>query len=114
MPSHTSRPTVQAEEFAIYDDFLPEDDFAALAAFANVCNYHQVHEKGIRKVWRLHDGAPLQGETTYMKATAKPGDSQVPPGHSPLHRFLARLNEVLDENSALVGERHSDWKSVSA
>ena len=112
--AHTSRPTAEAEEFAIYDDFLPADEFAALAAYANNCNYHEVHEKGVRKVWRLHDGTPLQGETTYMKAASKPENGQLPPGQSPVHHFLARLNEVLDENSQLVGERLKDWKSVSA
>lgn len=63
---------LHAEEFSIYDNFLPAEEFGELAAYANDCNYHEVHEKGVRKVWRLHDGTPLQGETTYLPATPNP------------------------------------------
>jgi hypothetical protein len=108
--------TIRAEEFAIYDDFLPSDEFAALAAYANTSNYRVVHEKGVRKVWRLHDGSPLQGETTYLGADSKPSDGLLTAamGQKPIDKFLARLNEVVDANAELVGERLTRWKRISA
>jgi hypothetical protein len=109
--AHRSVLTVRAEEFAIYDEFLPPEEFSALARYANSSSYHEVHEKGVRKVWRLHDGSPLQGETSYLGADAKPVDD---PAKRPIQSFLARLNEVVDANAGLVGARSTHWERVSA
>jgi Rps23 Pro-64 3,4-dihydroxylase Tpa1-like proline 4-hydroxylase len=67
-------------------------------------------------VWRLHDGSPLQGETAYLRADTQLADSQstTTTSQRAIHNFLARLNEVVDENSRLIGERLTRWKSVSA
>jgi hypothetical protein len=109
--AHTATLTVRTEQFAIYDEFLSADEFLALAHFANYSNYHEVHEKGVRKVWRLHDGCPLQGETSYLRADSNPTSEGA---KTPIQSFLARLNKVIDSNVALVGERSTHWDKVSA
>jgi Rps23 Pro-64 3,4-dihydroxylase Tpa1-like proline 4-hydroxylase len=116
MEIHAPRLTIRAEEFAIYDNFLPESEFEALAAYGNYANYREVHEKRVRKVWRLHDGTPLQGETAYLQAVAKPDDGQsnAATDAKPIDRFLVRLSEIVDANSQLVGERSTHWKRISA
>jgi hypothetical protein len=109
---HRSRLSVRAEEFAIYDDFLPQAEFSALARYANNSSYHEVHKNGVRKVWRLHDGSPLQGETAYLAADA--GNAPTDSASAPLDRFLKRLDGAVSDHPDLVGERVRDWKKVSA
>ncbi len=114
-PGHMPRLRMAVEEFAIYDDFLAPEQFAALARYANAANYRQVHATGVRKVWRLHDGAPLQGDTTYLSA-ASPADgrSSEETADQPLDAFLRRLDSVVDAHPDLVGARCTRWTKVSA
>jgi len=106
--------TAREGEFAIYDNFLSQAEFAALGSYANSSEYRHVHNEGVRKVWRLHDGSPLQGETTFLGADLAPGRLSAAYAQKPIHRFLARLNDTVDVNARLVGERSSGWKRVSA
>jgi hypothetical protein len=113
---HCPRLSVRAEEFAIYDDFLPGEAFKALATYANNSTYHQVHRNEVRKVWRLHDGLPLQGATAFLRAEAGTGNAaaDASTGVSPLTKFLERLDAVVNDCSDLVGRRAKHWKKVSA
>jgi Rps23 Pro-64 3,4-dihydroxylase Tpa1-like proline 4-hydroxylase len=108
---HASVLTTRAEEFAIYDEFLSLEELSALRRYANSSTYHSVHEKGVRKVWRLHDGSPLLGATSYLSADA---ELAVDDATNPIQVFLARLNEVIDANTGLLGERSTHWEKVSA
>jgi hypothetical protein len=113
--AHCPRLSVRAEEFAIYDDFLPQAEFSTLARYANNSGYHQVHQNGVRKVWRLHDGMPLQGQTAFLGAGAQDAAAaSASTDKAPLDRFLKRLDGVVSDHSDLVGERDKDWKKVSA
>jgi hypothetical protein len=110
------RLTLSNEQLMIYDDFLPKDLFESLLIHANNDAYAMVHRQEWRKVWRLGDGLPLQGTTTYYRDDASVyEDDEKPryPTQSPLDRFFDALNDTVAGAENLVGKRGVAWTSIS-
>jgi len=110
-----SRLTLSNQQLMIYDDFLPQETFEALLEHANSDSYAMVHREAWRKVWRLGDGLPLQGTTTYYRDDPTLyGANEEPryPTQSPLDGFIDAVNEMVPGTEDLVGKRGSEWTSI--
>jgi hypothetical protein len=111
--------------FHVYDEFLPEADFAAVWNYVQLETYAPVHRDTWVKVWRIGDGIPLGATTAvlYQKSGpagaapdehAKRGEFRIYPTHSGIDRALARIVEHLGDFADLIGERDVDFDKVSA
>jgi hypothetical protein len=100
------RLVLATEQIRIYDDLLPQDAFEALLEYATLDDYTSVHRNTWRKVWRLGDGLPLQGTTTYFRpdpALYEEVEQSRYPTETPLDAFIDGINGVAAEASGLIG-----------
>jgi hypothetical protein len=109
-----TRVTCSDERILIYDDFLPEDAAEALREHANSDRYSMVHREHVQKVWRLGDGFPMHGTTTYYRPDGmyEPAEEPHHPTETPLDRFIEELGAVLPDAERLVGKRGTAWSSI--
>lgn len=111
-----SRLTLSNEQLLIYDDFLPQDLFESLLIHANNDEYGIVHRTAWRKVWRLGDGLPLQGTTSYYRDDASLyTEEETPryPTQTPLDPFFDAVNGAVAEAEPLVGKRGLAWTGIT-
>jgi hypothetical protein len=102
-----SRLILANEQIRIYDDFLPQEAFEALLHHATLDSYAIVHRDEWCKVWRLGDGLPLHGTTTYYRADASLHEDHETlryPSGTPLDAFIDGVNAVAGEAAGIVGE----------
>ena len=101
------RLTTANEQFRIYDDFLPKNAFDALLHNATLDAYSIVHRDEWRKPWRLGDGMPLHGATTYYRPDAslyEEHETSRYPTETPLDAFIDAVNGVAQEAVDVVGD----------
>lgn len=112
---HRPRKVFQSGQVMVYDDFLPPDTFRDLFSFCNASDFEIVHRTRWRKVWRLHDGLPLQGGTFYYQAAPRDPGSGEPayPTGTVMDEFVERTIAVLPEARKLVGSPGRDWRAMS-
>jgi hypothetical protein len=106
------RLTLANEQVRVYDDLLPPADFDALLHHATSDNYAIVHRQGWQKAWRLGDGLPLHGSTTYYRPDPSLyAEHEQPryPTQTPLDRFIESMNDVAGDAADVLGE----WNGVT-
>lgn len=111
-----SRLTLSNDQLRVYDDFLQPEAFEALLPYANNERYAAIHREGWQKVWRLGDGFPLQGTTTYYRDDAalfREYETPRYPTGGPIDAFIDALNAVVGDAEKLVGRRGIDWTGIS-
>jgi 2-oxoglutarate-Fe(II)-dependent oxygenase superfamily protein len=111
------RPTIafQSKTVLVYDDFLPTRIFDEIFAYCNSANYVSVHQDGWTKVWRLHDGEPLRGQTWYYAAGEASPDKErfsYPTGTA-LDRFIEAIQSRFSDIAPIVGAAGEDWNLFS-
>ena len=86
-----------------------------LAAFCNAAEYQMVHRSKVRKVWRLHDGLPLQGQTVtwFPKGVARTAAANAYPTRTPLDAFIEAVVGELPKVTGLVGHAGRDWTNLT-
>ena len=107
------RLTLASEQLRVYDDFLPQAEFEALLHHATADDYAIVHRHGWSKVWRLGDGLPLHGSTTYYRPDAslyEEGERPRYPTRTPLDPFIEGLTAVVAEAADVVGRA---WSGIT-
>lgn len=112
---HSSRLVLQTNQVIVFDDLLPQDKVDALLEYASKSSYQTVHARGVRKVWRLGDGSPLQGKTVYFHATSTYGQEETPvyPTGTVMDWFIERFLELLPRCERMVGEKGIDWRNIT-
>lgn len=119
------RTLVQHARFHVYDDVLPESDFAAVWNFVQLESYVPVHQDVWQKAWRISDGIPLRSQTAVLcregeasRAGTSAADARRPPRSYPTHTAVDKLLDVVqagvDGLIGLVGRRGIDYDAISA
>ncbi|MGE0492947.1 MAG: 2OG-Fe(II) oxygenase [Vulcanimicrobiota bacterium] len=100
----------QQPNFLVVDDFLPSSQFDRLAAYVDTEDYSFVQVDEWQRVWRLHDGRPLEGPLFLSRA---PDGSRYPayPTGKPIDILFEALTDHVDLFRQQVGE---DWDLFTA
>jgi hypothetical protein len=105
------RPSYEDEHVVVFDDVLAEEEFAGLFRFLGTLDYASVHRAGWRKVWRLYDGDPLRGPTTWYRPGVVP---KVGHGRrTPINLVVDWILERQPEIASVVGAEGADWAKLS-
>jgi hypothetical protein len=107
--THTSR------DVLVYDDVLAPRELATLFAHLNTLEYHSVHARSWRKVWRLYDGNPLTSKVSwlYPEPPASPPDEPRYPTGTPMDALIEWIASKVPEIEAMIGHGGSDWEKLS-
>jgi hypothetical protein len=113
--SHEPRVSIVTRTHAVIDDFLPPRVFDEVLAFCNRSDFRLVHATKVQKVWRLHDGFPLRGDT--YRYDADPGTSPAASDRYPigtvLDRFIEAVVGSMDRVGPVVGAPVVDWQEFT-
>ena len=111
------RITFQSGQIIVMDDFLDAGGFDRVLDYCGQVEYRSVHSNLRSKVWRIGDGVPLQGPTTYW---TNDRDAFAPDEQRPLHPtgsaidiFIDRLVFVLHYAEQLIGSPVNNWFDFS-
>jgi len=111
------RLTLSTEQIRIYDDFLDPDAFKALLPHTTEDTFGIVHREEWRKVWRLGDGLPLEGTTTYYRPDASGYDTDEDPRYptgTPIDTVIEAIHQTAVADAAdIVGGAGSEWNCMS-
>ncbi|HEY6136177.1 MAG TPA: hypothetical protein VI670_00265 [Thermoanaerobaculia bacterium] len=110
------RLTFWNDQVRVYDDVLPREAFEALLSHATYDDYAIVHREQWHKSWRLGDGLPLYGTTTYYRPNASlyaPEEHPRYPTQTPLDAFIDVLKVIVAEAADLVGEPGASWTGIT-
>jgi len=69
--------TIETEDFVVYDDVLPPDQFAAVWAAVQQEEYLMPHISGWSKVWRLTDGTCIGSRDYDSSSGQMPGYAEL-------------------------------------
>jgi hypothetical protein len=105
-----------SQHLAVFDNFLKPDACRKVFAYCNEVRYQSVHEAGVQKVWRLHDGAPVEGPPSiygFVKSEGrrKPAARSSPTG---VDLLIEAIQEVGPQVTSIIGRAGKDWKHVTA
>ena len=118
--SQEHRPFVSFEssQVVVIDNFLNEESFCRVLDYCGRSEYRNVHSTNWRKVWRIGDGNPLQGDTVYWEKDPKPDradrNKKFYPAGTAIDLFIAGLVAALPYGERLVGAAGRDWSNLSA
>lgn len=111
------RLTLSNEQLRVYDDFLAPEAFDALLPYTTGVTFGMVHREEWRKVWRLGDGLPLEGQTTYYRPDAalyEEGEDPRYPTGTALDTVIEAIRQAVDAEAAnVVGKAGDDWTCMS-
>jgi 2OG-Fe(II) oxygenase superfamily len=111
--THAPVVSLATEWCVVIDDFLPQRLFAEVLRFCNAADYAYVHGAKVQKVWRLHDGLPLRGET-YRHQPAQGRPKLRPDGSTaPLDQFVEAVLGAMDRVGDIVGHPVRDWQEMT-
>lgn len=97
--------TFRDKRIAVYDEFLPIDNFERLWLQVQTEQYKSpARSEGWIKVWRLGDG-PLLSSREYLLSKR--------PFNNALDIFVERLVEVARRHSELVGSEDLNWNDIT-
>jgi Rps23 Pro-64 3,4-dihydroxylase Tpa1-like proline 4-hydroxylase len=94
---------------------LPRQEFAALFSYLNSMEYHSVHARGWRKVWRLHDGDPLTSKPLWLypdPPNTEADEWRYPTGTA-LDALVGWIGSRAPEVENVIGRGGSDWGKLS-
>lgn len=116
MVASEPRLVLETEQVAVFDDFLDGPALRAVRKYANEAGYALAHVRRWRKIFRLHDGMPLQGPVSFFDPAAAnriPEFDYYPTGTA-VDGFLEALLRIAPRVSRLVGEQGRAWRAVNA
>ena len=90
----------------IYDDVLPQDVMDELFEYVNSHPFRVVHDGGWRRVWRIGDGLPLTGKSTFFRSDAmyrEHEDSRYPTATA-IDKFIDAVRELANQGEGLLGD----------
>ncbi len=105
---------MQADSFAIVDDFLDEETWSALWTDLQFVDLAPVSRTA--GAWKLQDGVPLGGQEVLTPTRDEPleHDPKEPnryPTQTPIDAVLTGVMALAEEHAVLIGE---DWQRMSA
>lgn len=111
------RKVMETDQFAVYDDFLPDDVYDQVYRWAIYGDYQHINTGDkISRTWRPHDGFPMRAlrncfyQTTPPQADKKPW--QYPTGTA-YDLFAERVAQYAPDVEKLIGRGGSDWLAFS-
>ncbi|HEV2718642.1 MAG TPA: hypothetical protein VG323_01385 [Thermoanaerobaculia bacterium] len=108
--------TLSTEQVMVYDDVLPAETFDALLPHVTTLGFSVVHQDEWRKVWRLGDGMPLEGTTTFYRPGAGTYEDEEEP-HYPTGTVIDRVIEAIHDAAAdaagVVGRAGVEWNCLT-
>jgi hypothetical protein len=107
------KPSYQDEQVVVFDDVLPAEDFASLFRFLATLDYATVHRAGWRKVWRLYDGDPLRGPTTWYRPDQGGAATVNSDRETPIDLVIEWIVERQLDIGPVVGAARTDWAKLS-
>ena len=89
---------------AVYDDLLPPADLLALRSAMEKVQYRGVRRDTWAPVWRVGDGNPLRGPSTWLPERPQTDNPA-------LRTFCDRVAPLFDEPEVrrLIGTRSAEW-----
>jgi hypothetical protein len=103
--------TVASKSYAVVDNLLTADEFAAVGRYLAEEPYRSAHAGGWDKVFSLADGAPLRGRLIVSRQLDNASTSNFivwPTGQS-VDLVLERIFEACSEWERWVGKQGADW-----
>jgi hypothetical protein len=98
----------------VIDGVLSPDAARELLVLTNGLAFQSVHHDEWRKAWRLHDGTPLRGPTTwYGKDSPEPLPPYWFPTGTPVDSLLGRLLDLTGAAGHLVGREGREWDRIA-
>jgi Rps23 Pro-64 3,4-dihydroxylase Tpa1-like proline 4-hydroxylase len=114
---HRPQVSFESSQVIVVDNFLDEETFRQVLDYCGRAEYRNVHLPTVRKVWRVNDGSPLRGPTTYWESAAashaKDDKRLFFPSGAEIDHFIKRLVKALPTGERLVGAPGKDWKDFT-
>jgi hypothetical protein len=118
VPGHQPHISFQSDQIIVLDDFLESATFSRVLDYCARAKYYHVHSRYWRKVWRINDGDPLQGGTTFWSSNRDtfPADENKPlhPTGTDIDLFIDQLVSALPYAEQLIGAAGRDWFEFTA
>jgi Rps23 Pro-64 3,4-dihydroxylase Tpa1-like proline 4-hydroxylase len=114
---HQPRKVFESKEAIIFDDFLPEDVFQRVSAYALKANYETINAGKITRAWHVQDGNPLRSQMNlfyYAPGVEKPQGNYVYPTKTDLDLMVDHLLTIQPQVEHLIGKQSEGWAHVSA
>lgn len=113
-----ARVLVQDEDLVVVDDFLPQQQYAALREFLVCSDYRHINSSGtISRAWHLQDRFPLRSETSWILPAVEPSapkpDWVIPTG-TPIDGFMQAVQTYQAQRLPWLGRQGQDWDEFSA
>lgn len=108
-------PTRGTDEWLLYDDFLPEDDFQAVLDSVRQLDYKHINTRDkISRVWRIGDGFPLRSVDDLSRpagAKSLPASLADDSRWQALGRFADAISALMPDPQVqrMVGAPEEDW-----
>ncbi|WP_331762631.1 2OG-Fe(II) oxygenase (plasmid) [Streptomyces sp. NBC_01527] len=108
-------PTFSTENFAVFDDFLPEEHIKRLHRYMESENFTYVKSKSYRNdLFRIFEGDPLTGPGLHHQHPVPPKGAAIHPSGTALDAVVDTLLNVQDTLAPWTGKRGEDWDFFGA
>jgi len=115
---HQPKKVFESKQALVYDDFLPEDVYEKIYAFALKTDYEHINTKGkVSRAWHVHDGFPLRSLLNlfyYPEGIQKPQGDYVYPTKTHMDEFMDHILAMQSHIEHFVGKMGKDWSHVTA
>lgn len=113
---HRPKKVFESKHAIVFDNFLPEEIYERVHAFALKADYETINTGKITRAWHVHDGHPLRSllnEFYYVNDPSKQGEN-VYPTKTDLDFFIDGLLTIQPEVEQMIGKQGADWAHVTA
>jgi 2OG-Fe(II) oxygenase superfamily len=104
------KPVHSTENFAIFDDFLPQDAFATLQKYMETETFSYVHAKVRRRIFGLLDGNPLVGPSVFSAHDELPSGAVTHPSGNSTDLVIEAVENALQDLAPWTGQRGESWR----
>ncbi len=112
---HKPKKVYESSAGVIFDDFVPEDVFQKLHAYAVKADYEHINTGKVSRAWHLHDHFPLRSSPTvfyYAEGREKPTNSTNYPSNTDVDLFIDHVRSMVPHAQHLVG-KEGEWNHFS-
>jgi Rps23 Pro-64 3,4-dihydroxylase Tpa1-like proline 4-hydroxylase len=122
----TMKETLRTDQFAVFDDFLSDEEFSAIWRYVQDEEYRHIHQGAIQAVFRIGDGNPLIGRTVFASSQravrdellasmgGEAGRKHLFPTKSSMDFVIRRLLRLGAKIAGLIGRESADWSHLTA
>ena len=112
------RKVFESRQAVIFDDFLPEDVYNAVNAFALTSDYERINTSGKSvRAWHVHDGFPLRTSKNvfyYAQQMEHPNRAEhAYPSNTPIDKFIEQVLVAQPQVEHIIGAQTRDWEHFS-